>query len=98
MVFDIFDGIFGVFYYIVEERCTYRRGAKSYFVAYDTGYGNRVEYVGLTRTSSYSFMGFFGKFKGALDNLYFFPVVRVEVSVEQFLKFIFDKLLFVGVC
>ena len=43
-------------------------------------------------------MGFFGEFKGALDNLYFFPVVRVEVAVEQFLKFIFDKLLFVVVC
>ncbi len=41
--------------------------------------------------------GLLGKFERTLDNLDFLPVVGVEISVEQFLKFIFDKLLFVGV-
>jgi len=63
----------------------------------DTGHGDGVQYVGLARSSAYTLVGFFGKFERTFDNLDFLPVVGVEVSVEQFLKFIIDELLFVGV-
>ena len=97
VVLDVFDGIFGVFHYVVQQGGAYRCRAQTYFLTDDTSHGDRVQYVGFARSSAYSLVGFFGKFERTLDNLDFLPVVGVEISVEQFLKFIFDKLLFVGV-
>ena len=97
VVLDVLDGIFSVFHYVVQQGGAYRCRAQTYFLTDDTSHGDGVQYVGFARSSAYSLVGFFGKFERTLDNLDFLPVVGVEISVEQFLKFIFDKLLFVGV-
>ena len=98
VVLDVLDGVLGVLDYIVEQRGAYRGGAQPNLLAHDAGHGNGVEYVGLARTTAYALVGLFGKFECTLDDLYFLAVIGVEIPVEQFLEFVFDELLFVGVC
>ena len=98
VVFDVFDRILRVFDHVVEQSGAYRGGAQPYLLAHDAGHGNGVEDVGLARTAADTLVGLFGKLECTLDNLDFLAVVGVEIAIEQFLEFIFDQLLFVGVC
>ena len=93
-IFDIFYCIIGVLDNIVQQSGTNGSRAKAYFIAYDLRDGNGVHDIRFPRASFDAFMCLIGEIEGLGYNLNTFAVLGSKIIVQQFLKRLFNHLLF----
>ena len=71
---DVFHGVVGVFYHVVEQGGTDGGGTQADFAAYDLGYGQRMHDVRFAGKAAHSFVGLFGKIKSLGNDFHLFAV------------------------
>ncbi len=90
--FHIFYGIFRVFYHIVQQSRDDRFYAQADFVDYDFGDSDGMKQIWFARTTSYAFVGFFGKKKCTFDEVPVFIVTAyLGTRQQQVVPFLLDK-------